>query len=103
MLLCTNYLVIKQWEDGKTKQKNSEKMLMKLTRKFTVNNSIIRLFCIKPIQLVINKKKNKRKPTAILYFKYLFIKCAQFRPPFNSPRITIINIMLAITIIKDKE
>lgn len=32
---------------------------MKLTRKFTVNNSIIRLFCIKPIQLVINKKQKK--------------------------------------------
>lgn len=29
MLLCTNYLVVKQ-----KKQKNSEKMQMKLTRKF---------------------------------------------------------------------
>lgn len=71
MLLCTNYLVVKQ--------KNSEKMQMKLTRSFTVNNSIIRLFCtIKPIIAI--RKKEKQKPTAILYFKYLFIKCAQFLP-----------------------
>lgn len=53
---------------AKTKQKNSEKMLMKLTRKFTVNNSIIRLFCIKPIQLVINKKKKQKKTNCNIVF-----------------------------------
>lgn len=53
MLLCTNYLVVKQ-----KKQKNSEKMQMKLTRSFTVNNSIIRLFCtIKPIIAIRKKTK----------------------------------------------